>query len=650
MTIHIEAALIRARGEQGFKGGARRGLARAVAVALVALAVGPADAVMAEGPKLTITSPANGSAINNQLPFFSRTTNDPFDVETEMFDPVRLNIYAGTVVGEGEPLQALVTPSLATDGTWSLVATQALPDGVYTAQATQATGESEPVTFTVDTTPPGITLTWPANGSSSSSGSQLVAGAAGTSEGDLPTITIRLFSGSSTESSAGLESLAVQAANGGWSVILGGLSPGTYTVRAEQSDRAGNVGTSAPATFTVRAPASPPPPVASFTWFPAAPTTGQSISLVSNSSDATSPITAFAWDRAGGGAFRPGGQVFTTSYSTPGRHIVQLRVTAADGLSSVVSETIPVTRPPLVLMQPFPIVRIAGSETSSGVDLALLTAQAPTGGSGHGDLSRASLPDTVREQGRRIEPEPEQGRNAHTRVPAVRAFPAGRCDSGDQNLEAGGDRQVHALYDSPRQAPCACRHVSRSDGPRADCVPVGMNFVRIEKPVIHVDRERVRVDARGPIAIAASLCVVFACFFAIGRVTREGSASQAEASSNTSDISPGASIPVRLSSAAPLDNGVPASRPVPVRQASQPVSTQASSATVPAFTPQLSPARVPPSPAPPSQPPPSIPSAPAPPQASPAVESPAPKGGSSGSGSGRSTPSSGGGGSFESSG
>ena len=380
MTIRIKAALI--RGEQGPKGRARRGLARAVAVALVALAVGPADTVMADGPKLTITSPANASAINNQLPLFSGTTNDPFDWETEMFDPVRLNIYAGTVVGKA-PLQALATPSLPTDGSWSLAATQALSDGVYTAQATQTnlgkTGESEPVTFTVDTTPPGITLTSPANLSSSSSGSQLVAGVAGTSEGDLPTITIRLFSGSTTDSRTGLESLAVQASNGGWSATLGGLSPGTYTVRAEQSDRAGNVGTSAPATFTVRAPASPPPPVASFTWFPAAPTTGQSIWLVSSSSDAISPITAFAWDRAGGGAFRPGGPVLTASYSTPGRHIVQLRVTAADGLSSVVSEAIPVTRPPLVLMQPFPIVRIAGSETSSGVHLALLTAQAPVG-------------------------------------------------------------------------------------------------------------------------------------------------------------------------------------------------------------------------------------------------------------------------------
>jgi len=38
-----------------------------------------------------------------------------------------------------------------------------------------------------------------------------------------------------------------------------------------------------------------------------------------------------------------------------------------------------VSSAPLVLMQPFPIVRIAGSETYSGVNLRLLSAQAPAG-------------------------------------------------------------------------------------------------------------------------------------------------------------------------------------------------------------------------------------------------------------------------------
>jgi hypothetical protein len=58
---------------------------------------------------------------------------------------------------------------------------------------------------------------------------------------------------------------------------------------------------------------------------------------------------------------------------------VRLRVTAADGLSSVVAETITVTPPPLTLMQPFPIVRIAGSETAAGAKITLLTVQAPVG-------------------------------------------------------------------------------------------------------------------------------------------------------------------------------------------------------------------------------------------------------------------------------
>jgi hypothetical protein len=58
---------------------------------------------------------------------------------------------------------------------------------------------------------------------------------------------------------------------------------------------------------------------------------------------------------------------------------VRLRVSDANGLSSVASETIPVAVAPLTLMQPFPIVRITGSETSHGVRLTTLTVQAPPG-------------------------------------------------------------------------------------------------------------------------------------------------------------------------------------------------------------------------------------------------------------------------------
>jgi hypothetical protein len=142
-------------------------------------------------------------------------------------------------------------------------------------------------------------------------------------------------------------------------------------------------------TFTLTAPLTPPPappgapllgapPAASFRWFPAVPQTGEPVSLVSTSSDASSPIVALAW--ALGGPFQGGGIVLTTAFSTAGGHLVRLLVTNAYGLSSVASDTIKVVGRRVPLMQPFPVVRITGTETRSGVKLRLLQVQqAPAG-------------------------------------------------------------------------------------------------------------------------------------------------------------------------------------------------------------------------------------------------------------------------------
>ena len=51
----------------------------------------------------------------------------------------------------------------------------------------------------------------------------------------------------------------------------------------------------------------------------------------------------------------------------------------ANGQSSVVSETIPVSTPVIPLMQPFPVVRIAGSFNSAGAKIGVLTVLAPVG-------------------------------------------------------------------------------------------------------------------------------------------------------------------------------------------------------------------------------------------------------------------------------
>lgn len=495
---------------------ALRALVRAMLVVLAVPAVfviGPAGVAMAAAPNIAIDQPASGISTNNQTPLFSGTTDD-------ILDPVTLEIYEGGSA-TGSPVQTLgmlapveiaplegsweVTPTMAlAQGQYTAVAEQTdtaseppelgtsapvtftvdttppavsieavpsptkdaeptltgdagveagddatvavkvyqgetvggavvqsttdapviggewsytvprLADGTYTAQAEQAdeagnTGTSAPVTFTVDTTPPKVTLTSPAHGSSESGSSQAVSGSAGTAEGDQPGITIQLFAGSTTTGQA-LEAITVQASKGGWSATFGGLNPGTYTARAEQRDDAGNIGYSAPATFTLTAavvmpptqpsqpettpmppattpeqspPAATPstqsPPAASFQWFPSAPHTGESISLVSTSTDAASPIAGFAWSLAGNGVFNTGAPAITAAFAAPGDHVVQLRVTGADGLTSVATETIPVTSPVLTLMQPFPVVRIAGSDSSSGARISLLTVEAPVG-------------------------------------------------------------------------------------------------------------------------------------------------------------------------------------------------------------------------------------------------------------------------------
>jgi hypothetical protein len=363
----------------------------AVVAALAAVAIGPASAAQAAKPPVTVTisAPADGSVSNNQSPLFSGRTSESFE-EPELSMPVRVKIYRGSVVDPNKLIQTLLTTSLFE--MWSVGANLPLDQGAYTAQAEQdeilnngnplALAQSESVVFTIDTTPPQVTVSSPATGSSTTSTSQVIAGSAGTSSGDVQAVTVQLFAGSTVGPNA-VEALTVPASGGGWSATFGGLSPGTYTARAEQGDQAGNVGTSIPVTFTVTAPVSLVPqhvaPAASFKWFPAAPIVGQQVSLVSSSTDDFSPISAFAWALTPTGPFGPGKSSLTTTFTTAGDHIVRLRVTAADGLSSTATQTIHVSRQPLTLMQPFPIVRIAGIVTSSGVNLSLLTAQAPVG-------------------------------------------------------------------------------------------------------------------------------------------------------------------------------------------------------------------------------------------------------------------------------
>ena len=298
--------------------------------------MGPAASAIAAPPNVTIASPLNGSVTNDRTPSFS-------GLAEEAGGEVTLRIYSGPTA-EGTVIQELST-LLSLGGRWSLGPTEPLGDGTYTAQATQTnfaseTGTSLPVTFTIDTAAPTVTLNSPQSPSDDTTRYAPRRDRQRRNSDHRPDPRRAhgeracRFDGRGTGTGAGWTSGDASPA----------LSVGQYTAIAIQaSSLVGNpAGRSGSVTFTVTPPpvitpalvAPPAPPVASFKWIPSAPHTGEPVTLVSTSTDASSPITGFAWALRGNGLFTQGESALATSFSTPGAHVVQLRVTAASGLSS----------------------------------------------------------------------------------------------------------------------------------------------------------------------------------------------------------------------------------------------------------------------------------------------------------------------------
>src|ERR1700733_31906 len=211
--------------------GARRGLVgtllKASMISVVAVALGPLGNAMAAGG-VTIESPANGSVISDSTPTLTGTAEAGV---------VTVTIFAAGGRG-GKPQTLRDTVLVGTR--WQVTASH-LADGTYTAEASEpgAEGESEgtaSVTFTVETVLPHVTLTYPASGATSTTGTEPVGGLAGTAEGDAQTVTVQLFSGPTIGAQQALEALTVPVSGGAWSGTFGGLGMGTYTIRAEQSN------------------------------------------------------------------------------------------------------------------------------------------------------------------------------------------------------------------------------------------------------------------------------------------------------------------------------------------------------------------------------------------------------------------------------
>ena len=113
-------------------------------------------------PAVALTAP-DGALLDDHTPAISGTGSTGAGDDGS----VNVKVYAGTSAS-GSPVQTL-TPALAAG---AFAATSAsLPDGTYTVVATQGdqagnTGTSAARTFRIDTTAPAVTITSPANGSS----------------------------------------------------------------------------------------------------------------------------------------------------------------------------------------------------------------------------------------------------------------------------------------------------------------------------------------------------------------------------------------------------------------------------------------------------------------------------------------------------
>lgn len=143
-------------------------------------------------------------------------------------------------------------------------------------------------------------------------------------------------------------------------------------------------------------------PSASFSYFPAAPTAGASVSFVSTSSDPDTPIARQAWDLDDDGAFDDGtGERVSRTFPSAGTYTVRLQVTDTGGAASAASQTVAVESPPPViahsldapppaaaqptlvaaplLLSPFPVVRLRAQLTSTGARVRLLSVRVPNG-------------------------------------------------------------------------------------------------------------------------------------------------------------------------------------------------------------------------------------------------------------------------------
>lgn len=210
-------------------------------LALTALAgLLPVAAARADVSPVSITSPQPGAFITSAQPTLSGVAGTaPGDGGT-----VSVAIYAGGGT-DSTPVDVITGP-VGGGGEFLLSPDVPLPDGLYTVVADQATGSttaySAPVSFTIKTRPPALTL-WAPRSGATVPGTPTLFGLAGNAAGDLPQVELALYRGEAPRGRP-LRWLVATRTGGFWSATLSGRLPlGLVTAVVVQGDSAGHVAT-----------------------------------------------------------------------------------------------------------------------------------------------------------------------------------------------------------------------------------------------------------------------------------------------------------------------------------------------------------------------------------------------------------------------
>jgi hypothetical protein len=173
--------------------------------------------------------------------------------------------------------------------------------------------------FTVDATPPRLTLDSPAAGALVADSTPVLRGTAGTALRDLADVTVTVSHGSDV-----VRTFDLRPSSSAWSVeVTPPLPDGVYTVSARQSDVAGNATRTPSREFTI----DTMPPTVSIASGPASTTESREATFGLTKSDAGAVVEC----RLDGGAWRRCGASASYSALALGRHVFEARATDAAG-------------------------------------------------------------------------------------------------------------------------------------------------------------------------------------------------------------------------------------------------------------------------------------------------------------------------------